>query len=83
MIKKIHSVNDILSVPNWRETYVEMVEPDALGRRWLLGFKRRNAKRSRKGKIAFLCRPPQNLDEILAGYEKLKLQIIAAEKAAD
>ena len=78
---KINSVNDIFRLPNWQKKYVEMVEPDSLGRRWFMGFKLRS-NRSRKKRVVFLCRPPIQLDAIVAAHERTKSAVLASDAAA-
>ncbi len=61
--------------------YEAMIEKDALGRRLLLGFKRKS-KRSRKSREVYLTSGPIVLDEVLAEHAKLKKQIAQQELAA-
>lgn len=77
----IKSVNDILADPNWRDRWVEMVSTDHLGRRILVGFKRRSS-RSRKKRVAFLTGIPIMLDTIVEEHERTKAKI-AAEQTTD
>ena len=78
---KIDNVRDFLASPE-AKNYEAMIEKDAVGRRLLLGFKRKS-KRSRKRRVAYLLSMPVPLDEIVAEHEKYKRELAEKERRVE